>query len=54
MPTIEDVFDKFSNDDFVGAKEDLTPMVRRAINDKMKEKLGLQNDPIEVEDSTEE
>ena len=51
MTKIEDVFDKFNNDDIRGAKADLAPLIRKALNDKLKSKLELKENPIEgIED----
>ena len=55
MADIKDVFDKFKEDDLVGAKADLAPMIRKVLNDRIKEKLNLKENPIEdVEDAEDE
>ena len=54
MDDIKDVFDKFENDDFIAAKDELSSMLRTMTNTYFKTTLDLQNDPISVEPQGEE
>ena len=47
---IKDTFNKFENDEFIDAKEELKHFFRKATNDKLKDELGLKEDPIPVEE----
>lgn len=43
---IKDVFDKFENDDFIAAKDELSAMMQDMTNKYIKTTLGLQADPL--------
>ncbi len=47
---VKSAFDSFEKEDFVDAKEKLTGQIKIAKNDFLKNKLGLENDVIPVED----
>lgn len=49
VENVKDAFDKFTNDDFVGAKELLRQEIRNAATEHLQDKLGLEN-PLEIED----
>lgn len=46
---IKDTFQKFEEDEFLEAKEDLKNFFREKTNDHLKTELGLKEDPIPVE-----
>ena len=48
MVDIRDAFEKFEQDDFIGAKKDLQVILRSATNTYLKDELGLQEDPIKL------
>jgi hypothetical protein len=41
---VKDILDKFTDDDFVGAKEDLKNELRKARNEFLKDKLSLEKE----------
>ena len=47
---IKDVFDKFENDDFIAAKDELSAMMQDMTNKYIKTTLGLEADPIPKEE----
>jgi len=40
-------FDKFVDDRYAESEDDLRSEIRKAVNDHLKDKLSLENDPIE-------
>jgi len=41
-------FDKFVDDRYAESEEDLRSEIRKAVNDHLKNKLSLENDPIDI------
>lgn len=49
MADIKDVFDKFEQDDFIAAKDELSAMLKKMTNDHIKTTLHLEADPIPMD-----
>ena len=47
-------FDKFVDDRYAESEEDLRSEIRKAVNDHLKNKLSLENDPIDISDDESE
>jgi hypothetical protein len=45
---IKDVFAKFEEEDYIGAKTDLQAIIKAKTNDYLKTNLELSEDPIQV------
>lgn len=51
---IKKALDDFENDQYVDSKEKLADEVRKKVNDYLKNKTGVEKDPINVQDDEEE
>lgn len=49
MSDIKDVFDKFEQDDFIAAKDELSAMLKKMTNDHIRNTLHLEADPIPMD-----
>ncbi len=47
---IKQAFNDFSNDKFLDAEEVLKKVIKKGVNDHLKDKLHLKNDPLIIPD----
>ena len=47
MTDIQDVYNKFEQDEFIEAKADLEQILKQKLGDHLQTKLGLEKNPID-------